>query len=308
MDRFAINLLSNLDKFQPLFLVMIGYLLRRFAVLEKDIAGALIRLVFYVFLPASIFYSLVQLELAAGLLILPLAGFLVSLSCYVFGFLVRGLLGMDKRTTGSFLIACGSMNQGMFAYPFFLMYLGTLGLSYVAFYDVGQVVLALTLAYYISVRYGDTPVSYRRMASKMLQFPLLWAFVLALLVNYAGFLREIEPVMPMVIMLHNCTIPIVMLSLGVFLEPGLRKWKPIAGVIFTRFVYSLAAAFILASLLNVEGLARTTILIASVVPPAMITLIYSVEEGLDVEYTSELLSVCIMIGLVYTPLLFTLLL
>ena len=296
------------ERLSPLVLVALGYLLKKVRVVDDGAADSLMKLVFNVFLPASIFYSLLQIRLTPELFILPAAGFLIALACYAFGFLAKGFLGMKRETQGSFLIACGATNQALFTYPFFLMYLGTIGLSYVAFYDVGQAVLSLTLAYYIAMRYGKKHVGLGKMAKKMLVFPVLWAFALSLLVNSLGLSHAAQPLMPFITMLHGCTINLVMLSLGLFLSPVIREGRAMAGVIFTRFAFALGAAFLLAYALNLQGLERTTVIIASAVPPAMLTLVYSAEEGLDVEYTSAMLSVCILIGLVYTPVLFTLLL
>ena len=88
---------------------------------------------------------------------------------------------------------------------------------------------------------------------------------------------------------------------------NLDKAAPII-LVLLRFGFSLVAAYVLALAFNLEGPERLTVLVASTVPPAMFTLVYSVEEKLDVEYASALLSVCVAIGLVYTPLLFSFLL
>lgn len=298
-----INILS------PLILVILGYLLKRVHIVEQEIANSLIRLVFYVFLPATLFYSISGLELKSTMLILPIAGFLVALLCYLFGFFIKDYLSIERKTQGSFLIACGATNQGMFAYPFFFMYLGTKGLSYVAFYDIGQAILCLTLGYYIAIKFGSVSSGFkselRRSINNMLTFPVLWAFSLSLLMNYLRLYPSIQPVFPLIEILHNCTVPLIMLSLGIFLELRIKESKAMLSAIFTRFVLGFLFAFLLVSILNLQGLERITLLIASAVPPAMITLVYSVEERLDVEFTVALLSVCICIGLIYTPLLFT---
>ena len=294
-----------MDKIFPLILVILGYLIKRIHIVEKEIANSLIRLVFYIFLPATLFYSLVPLPLTSTLMILPISGFLVALFCYLFGFLIKNYLKMDRKTQGSFLIACGAMNQGMFVYPFFLMYLGTKGLSYVAFYDVGQAILGLTLGYYIAIKFGDASVEFKRLINKMLTFPVLWAFSFALLINYLKLSPLIQPVFPLIKMMHNCTVPLIMLSLGIFVEPRIRESKAILSTVFTRFILALLFAFILVSIFNLDGLERITVLIASVAPPAMLTLVYSVEEKLDVKFTAALISICIVIGLIYMPLLFT---
>lgn len=301
-------LIGNLDKAAPIMLVLLGYLLKRTGSVKKEAADHLINLVFYVFLPASIFHSLLLLEITNELLLLPVAGFLASLSCYIFGYAIKGFLGMDKKTTGSFLIACGSTNQGLFSYPFFLLYLGTTGLSYVAFYDVGQIILIFTLAYYFAIRYGERKVRALLILKKMLSSPVLWAFALALGINVSGLSSLAGPIDPVVTMLHDCTIPVVMIALGLFVEPRIKHARAMAGALFVRFGFSLAAAYSIVSALDLHGPEMLTVLVASSVPPAIFTLVYSVEEKLDVEYASALLSVSVAIGLVYTPLLFTFLL
>jgi malate permease and related proteins len=301
-------LLENLDKAAPIVLVLLGYVLKRTGAVKKEAADHLINLVFYVFLPASIFHSLMLLQITNELLLLPITGFAVSLSCYLFGYAIKGFLDMGRKTTGTFLIACGSTNQGLFSYPFFLLYLGTQGLSYVAFYDVGQIFLIFTLAYYFAIKYGETKAGLHQMAKKMVSSPVLWAFASALGLNISGLTQAVEPIGPVITMLHNSTIPLIMIALGIFLEPRIREAKAMAAALFVRFGFSLAAAYAIVFALNLQGLEAMTVLVASTVPPAMFTLVYSVEEKLDVEYASALLSVCVAIGLVYTPLLFTFLL
>jgi predicted permease len=217
-------------------------------------------------------------------------------------------MGMGRQTTGSFLIACGSTNQGLFSYPFFLLYLGTQGLSYVAFYDAGQIILIFTLGYYFAIKYGERKASLGHVLRKMVSSPVLWAFALALGINVSGLTPLINPVDPLISMLSNSTIPLVMIALGIFVEPRIKHAKAMAGALFVRFGFALFAAYLIAAALNLQGPERLTALIASTVPPAMFTLVYSVEEKLDVEYASALLSVCVAIGLLYTPLLFSLLL
>lgn len=90
-------ILKDSDKIFPLVLVLLGYILKKAHVVKKEIADSLIKVVFYVFLPATIFYSIVQLPLKSTLIILPVAGFSVALLCYLFGFLIKDFLGMGKR-------------------------------------------------------------------------------------------------------------------------------------------------------------------------------------------------------------------
>ena len=300
-------MVSSMSNLLVILLVILGYLLKRLNIVRMELTDSMIRLVFYVFLPATLFYSLIQLELKTELLLLPLAGIFVASSCYAVAYLIRNPFRMEKKTEGSFLITSGMMNQGLFMYPFFLTYLGTNGLSYVAFYDIGQAFLGLTLGYYIAIKYGNRVAKAENVLKNILGFPSLWAFSFALLVNYLGFYSSIGTIIPLIEVLHNCTTPLIMLSLGIFLEPRIKKPNAMLGVIFIRFVFAMGIAILFSLLFNLNELGRITVLIASTAPPAMLTLVYAVEEKLDVDFTSELLSICICIGLIYTPLLFALL-
>ena len=301
------SFIGGAEKLSVLLLVALGFILKKAGLVSRRNSDALIRLVYDVFLPASVLFSLLQVQITPKLLVLPAAGFIVALSCYALAFLLKGFFSDRRPTQGSFIIASGATNQALFSYPFFLMYLGTTGLSYVAFYDVGQAVLSFSLAYYVAMRYGEKHVGLGKMAGKMLTFPVLWAFALAFFLNVLGFSYAAQPFMPAIGFLQSFTTPLIMLSLGLFLEPAIKGTRAALGVISIRFAFALAASYVLVSALNLQGLERITVLVASSVPPAMLTLVYSVEEGLDVPFTSSLLSVCILIGLVYTPVLFTLL-
>ncbi len=298
--------MSDVNNLLVILLVALGYLLRRLGVVEKDAADSIVKIVFYVFLPATIFYSLSHLEFRPDLLLMPLAGFSVALSCYLFAYFTKKSFGMDKPMQGSFIITSGAMNQAFFIYPFALIYLGTEGLGYAIFYDLGQAALALTLAYYIATKYGDSPNKNRSVLGNMVRFPTLWALFLALSLSFSGAYHHIEEVMPFLEMLHNCTTPLIMLSLGIFLEPRIAKVKPTLRVVFTRFVFSVGVAAIFVYLFDLTGIQRTIVLAASAAPPAMLTLVYAVEEKLDVEFTAALLSVTMPIGLIYIPILFNL--
>ncbi|HIE34260.1 MAG TPA: AEC family transporter [Candidatus Altiarchaeales archaeon] len=291
----------------PIVLVLLGFLIKNIGIVERKSADLLIKLVFYIFLPATLFYSLIRLELKPGLLILPVSAFLVALLCYGFAFIIKNLFDMNRKIEGIFLIGSGAMNQGLFAYPFFIIYLGTTGLSYVTFYDVGQAILGLTLGYYIATRYGGKSKTYFQVIKNALYFPPLIAFFTALLLNYLNFQIQVQAILPMIETLHNCTAPLIMIALGIFLEPRMVDLKPVFGVVFIRFVFALGAAFLIVNLIGLSDIERMTVLVASTVPPAMLTLVYAVEEELDKEFTAVLLSICICIGLVYTPALFSIL-
>jgi predicted permease len=125
--------------------------------------------------------------------------------------------------------------------------------------------------------------------------------------NYMQLTYLVAPISPIIEALNNATTPLIMLSLGIFIEPKIRKVLPTAAVLLIRFVVSLAFAFLLVQVLDLPELQRNVVLISSAAPPAMLTLIYATKEKLDIEYATDLLSVSMILGLIYIPLLFTIL-
>lgn len=289
-----------------LLVVVLGFILKRLGILKKEMADILLNIIFYIFLPAMLYYSLTRIEIKQGLFILPFCGLLIALFSYVFAGIIKGYMRMEKTTEGSFIMMAGAMNQALFTYPFFLIYYGVEGLSYAAFFDLGQAVLALTLAYYIASCYSGQCDS-RESIKNVIQFPSIWALGIALALNYFQLTSVLAPIEPMIALMHDITSPLIMLSLGVFIEPQIKKPKPMVIVLLIRFVFSLMFALLLTQLLGLSGIERKVVLIASAAPPAMVTLIYSSMKKLDTEYTAATISAAIIIGLAYTPLLFSVL-
>jgi len=296
-----------IERLTPLFILLIGFVLRRVGIAGKNSADALIKVAFNVLVPATIFYSLLDLKLTENLLILPAAGLIMALLCFGIAFLARNLVSKEKKTQGAFIIGSGMTNQAMFSYPFFLSYLGVAGLSYAAFYDFGQAALGFTLAYAIAAYYGSGKIKIGRVIEKVLLFPFMWAFALGLIVNYFNLVSTVEPVFPLLIALNQANMPVIMLALGLFIEPRIRNLKAMTGLLSIKFVAMPLLALIFVTLLNIRGLERTTIIIASAMPPAMMSMYYSVEENLDTEFCAAFLSSGIVIGMILTPILFSLL-
>ena len=286
-------------------LVAIGYFLKKTKAVKQGLADDLMTLIFYIFLPATLFYSLIQLELKPELLLLPLSASIIALSCYLLAYILSRK--KDKKIAGPSIIASGAMNQVLFTYPFFLIYTGTKGLGYVAFFDLGQAVLGFSLGYYIALKYGKNNFHGRNVLKNMFSFPPLPTLIIALMINYFGYFPKVAWTLPYLQIFHDTTTPLVMIFLGIFLEPKIKELKSMIVVLITRFGFSLLVAYLLVTLFGLAGLEAKTVLIASIAPPAMLTLIYSSKEGLDTEYSAAVISAGIIFGLLYMPLMFTIL-
>jgi hypothetical protein len=92
------SFIGGAEKLSVLLLVALGFILKKAGLVSRRNSDALIRLVYDVFLPASVLFSLLQVQITPKLLVLPAAGFIVALSCYALAFLLKGFFS-DRRPT-----------------------------------------------------------------------------------------------------------------------------------------------------------------------------------------------------------------
>ncbi len=98
-----------------------------------------------------------------------------------------------------------------------------------------------------------------------------------------------------------------MLSLGIYFSPKLVKIFPLISAIVIRMLFGLLLGFFFVELLNLEGLTRLIILIGSAAPVGYNTLTFSSLENLDKEFAASLVSFSILIGIVFIPILISVL-
>jgi len=285
-------------------LIAIGYLIIKSGLFRREDVGVLTRLVFYVTLPATVIGALTSVSISYDWIYLPLSSLLVGMACYGLSYLCYRRFGMGKRRGGAFIIGSSSMNMGFFMYPFFSSYLGNEGLARIAFFDLGQVFLLYGVGYYVAATYGENRGG---VVKKVLSFPPLYALLIGLGLNLTGTSLGIFE--DLVSTLGSATIPLAMIVMGMSMElpAGSRSFSQIASALGIRFVFSFLAAGACVFLFGLQELEALTVMIGSCAPPAIMTLIFSIEEGLDTAFTAFLLTIGTLVGIGLTTALFMLL-
>ncbi len=304
--------------FALLAIIGLGYLLKRMNVVTRESGNVLIRVVLYLFLPATIFHAFAEVALSGEPLfgMMFAMGFAVSGTGYLAGYLVTRVLDLPIRSQGTLIIACGALNIGLFVYPFFIAFVGVEGLVYAAIFDLGQAPFIYFFAVMLAKEYGRRAkveeageLAASSGLKRFLANPLIWAIAAGLVVNISGLGRTdiYSTIKPLITILSDATVPIILILLGIFIESKIERTKAILSVVMVRFGLSTILASVFVLITGVTGLARLSIFAASVVPSAVLTLIYSNEEGLDSAFAASAVSITILIGIVVTPAIFILL-
>lgn len=285
----------------PLILIfLLGTLLKRFGVFCQDDAHRLLKLFFYVSLPALILCSIPQLDLDLRLLFLPVSAALIIFAAYLLACVAGRQWALSRQSFGVFLVGAMVMNGG-FAFPFVLSSYGQPGMALATLFDFGSGMLVFTFVYYQACRYGSDGGGLQLLRKFLLSPPLL-ALVAALLLNLSGmqlprfsleFLQQ----------LANLTTPVVLLALGIAFNNRVVLRGPLIAVIVIRMLIGCLFGLLCCELFQLEGLARQVTLVMSAAPSGVNTLVFSSLEQLDNEFAASIVSYATLLGMAWLPLL-----
>ncbi len=286
----------------PLILIfLLGVLLKRFGVFVRDDAHRLLKLFFYVSLPALILRSIPEIELSAELLFLPLSAALVIFATYLVAYFSGKRLQLARPSFGVFLIGAMVMNGG-FAFPFVLSAYGEPGMALATLFDFGGGAVVFTFVYYQACRYGSDGRGGLHLLRKFLLSPPLIALCVALLLNLSG--TKIPQVgLNLLQQLAYLTTPVVLLALGIAFNPRLVQRKPLLVAIGIRMFAGCLFGLLCCELFQIEGLARQVTLVMSAAPSGVNTLVFSSLEELDNEFAASIVSYSTLLGMCWLPLL-----
>ena len=107
---------------------LIGYFLKYFNVLGKKHADVMLKAVFYLTLPLSVFLALSKIRVNQQFLFLPIIAIIISFIIYLISLGASEQLNWDRNIIGVFIVGSIIMNIG-FVLPFAIAFYGNEGLG-----------------------------------------------------------------------------------------------------------------------------------------------------------------------------------
>lgn len=286
----------------PVILIFfLGMFVKKIRLLGKPDADLFLKLVFNLTLPALTFLSVSTVKLQVEFFYLPFIAAIMLVISYFVACLVSRAIPMDRKTKGVFLIGCMIMNTG-FALPFFIAAFDLEGIAIYMFFDLGNVLFIFTFAYYIAMKFGSDEKEKKIDYTKFLKLPPVWGLVAGVIVNFAG-IGVPEIAASFLENLGTPTIPLIMLSLGIYFSPRPQNVFKIATVLGIRIGVGLMFGLLIASLLDLSGVIRTIVIISCAAPVGYNTLIFATLENLNKEFAASIVSISIFLGVIYIPIL-----
>jgi len=269
----------------PIMLVAsFGYLLRRRFSIH---VSSLSTIVFHVLSPCLVFSSLATSKLP-GSELAELAAF-SALNIIVMGglaFALARLFRLDRAGIATMMIVTMFVNGGNYGLTLLQLRYGDDGLSRGVVYYVTSTVMVYTLGVMIASM-GRT--DWRRTLARMLRLPAVYAALLAIIV-YSFHIIIPTPIMSGITIAGNGAIPVMLLVLGMQIA-DMRpddETKYVWPTVGLRLIGGPLVGLVLATGLGLQGISRSSMIIESAMPTAVINLILASEFSLPTSVVARI--------------------
>lgn len=260
----------------------------------------------HVFLPALVFYSFVTTPPGAGTsftLVVAMIGFTLGMAG-----IARALgyaLQESERVTGALVLTGAFPNVGNFGIPVARVAFGQTGQNVAVLFVVVQNVLIYSLGLYVASREKHT--SGRQVLAQIVQFPVMYAVVLALAVGWLGVTPP-AVVMTTVGILGDAAVPLFLVILGLQMSQSISSGaiSQVSPALVLKLAVApvLGAAVVLALSFQDSEVANTFVLLCAG-PTAISPLLLAQEfNGTDVtdglstpEYISSVIFVSLLLSI-----------
>ncbi|GAB6055448.1 AEC family transporter [Methanobacterium movens] len=287
-------------------MVILGYLIRRWGVLEAKDAQSLNKIVVNLAIPSMIFLAMygADLSIIPILAPIPLVCIMVAAITGTLAYIWTRSKNLPQKTRWSIIIPAAMLNSGFLGYPIALGVFGTDGLVRAIFYDMGSILVFIGFGIILLFIFGGR---YQDILKRAIIFPPLWGIILGTAANYwtipLGFL--VDDVLGY---LAGAAIPLIMISLGLSLElKGIKENIEAATITsIIRLIISPAIAFLIVYMIGMSGLERTVTIIQAAMPSAMLSMVLAINYELDLKLTASCVFFTTILSLVTLPIIMAL--
>lgn len=288
-----------------LFLVLFtGYLLKRQGILRDTDTGVINRLILDVTLPAFVFHALYRQRVTSDMVHAAwLFGILQVLMMALLWIPAR-LLKFPRPVVGTFLLTAVYGNTGFLGYPVVQAIFGKTegAMAAAVVYDQFSMALPVyTVGVAVAMHYGTKhETSWREMLT-FFTTPTFLVLIGTLVINALQL-----PVPTFVTrsaqLVAGATVPLVLLSLGLMLEPTHLQmnhyYLPMALILVAKMVLFPYLMWLATGWMGVQGVARWVAVTQSAMPSAMVNAVITERYGCD----HQLATLVIVLGTLLTIL------
>jgi predicted permease len=292
-------MLSTLSHITPILVgFLAGYALRRGGVASQSDGAFILKLVFYVCIPALVFNSLATVDITQHLLVFSLFSSLLYVVGFIVGKAVLRGLSLSIPQGPVFLIFAMGVNS-IFALPYLQYLNGAPGIArYVAF-DVSNTILLYTWAYAVAVRANPAHQGRHALTRKLLKSPPLYGIAVGLVVNFFDWQMP-SAILNTTSAFSATTGFLVTLAIGIMLHVNRDEFSTSLRAIVVRMSTAWLVGLAIVFAFHLHGDDRMAVLLFACAPVAFSAATFAALEDLDVVFAARTLSVSLAVSIALT--------
>ena len=274
--------------------ILIGYLVARLSGRGKEASHYLNLLLVNILIPILFIYTLLTAapdtitELPTIMVIIILIQLLGPILMYLH--LKRR--DYDNSTKGVFYI-CVTFNNALFIpLPLVLMFVGPIGLPVVIIFSLTQMILLATLGSFMGAAFGGENEGYGKMTKDALTFPPFIAAIIAVIL----FLENIQIPSDFTYALSlsgpiTTYLALVAVGLGIGVRFSLVEIRTALEVVGIRQILIPILVIPIIIFSGLSQLPASILILESLMPPAVLTVVYAKSFNLDSEKAATIVTV-----------------
>ena len=271
----------------PTVMILLGILLKQINFLKQSDRELLSKIVLYIALPAMIFTNLKDANISPDMAYLPILGLVTSGLLLIVAYLYCRACNYSKKTTWTIMIAASIMNTGFIGFPVSLGVFGNEGFLNAVFFDLSTSLRVVVYGIVLARQFGGNT---REVLKKAVFFMPIWGVIFGLIFNVFD-IPLTYTVDSILNYFGNATIPLIMLSIGLSLDfrnVG-QNLKDSLVVSIIKLVISPLIIFVLATWLNIGGMALNIAVLEAGMSTAGNALVLAIEYGLDADLMGSMI-------------------
>ncbi len=283
------------------FIVTLGFISRKIGLLGERDGKTLSSIVIDITIPFLIMDTFTSVALEIKFFFLVLFGMFAAFTMLSIGWLAFRRLNINNSTKGSLVLTFMGFNLTIFAYPFAKALWGQVGLAYMAMFDLGNVLIIYIVGYSIAVGYSSEKFSSKLVAKKLLTFPPLMAFCIALIINFMD-LRIPEIIRQLFKMIGNANAFLSLMIIGIYLNFGrvLREIRYILEDVMLRYLVGFCIGIFLyiicRRIFPSNAILSRVVLLSTLMPTPILSIVYSSERELDPEIAGGTVTITVIVS------------
>ena len=283
-------------------IIAIGHFIKRLGWLSARDFPIFSNIVLRITLPCALVVGFDTFTMTPSLLFLALIAFVVCLIQEIAGFFLGRRHGREAQAFG--VLNLGGHNVGIFAMPYLSGMLGAHSIVYAMIFDVGNTLAAAGVGYAwgLSLSRPNEKMSPMRFVKQILRSPVFDTYLFLLLLGVLQ-LHLPRAVIAFATIVGSANTFLAMLMIGIGLEISLprQKYAQAAKHLGLRYVLACCFALIVWFFLPVEPIVRAVLAVLFFAPLPSMTAGFTGEAKGDVELSTFMTSVSIIVGIVVMP-------